>query len=96
MATNGNNGPARVGGPTPNVATSNHGACGGCGQPVTQRENSSDGVVKVFDDATQDYTVWHPECRRLALGAQAGSLLPNPPRKRWRATTTNGQPPAAS
>ena len=95
MATNGNTGPMRVGGPSPNVATSNHGPCGGCGQPVLEREYSDDGVVKVFDEATHDYTVWHPECARLARGAQEGSVLPNPPRKRWRATTTNGQPPAA-
>jgi hypothetical protein len=77
----------RVGGPSPNVGTSNHGPCGGCGQPVVQREYSDDGVVKLFDDVTQDYAPWHPECARLARGAQAGSLLPNPPRKRWRATT---------
>jgi hypothetical protein len=86
MAGNGNTGPMRVGGPSPNIATSKHGPCGGCGQPVMQREFSGDGVVKLFDDVRQDYAPWHPACARLARGAQAGSLLPNPPRKRWRAT----------
>lgn len=78
MAVNGNTGHARVGGPSPNIATSNHGPCGGCGQPVVQREYSGDGVVKLFDEVTQDYAPWHPECARLARGAQVGSLLPNP------------------
>ena len=72
-------------------ATSNHGPCAGCGQPVLQREYSGDGVVKLFDDAKQDYAPWHPECGRLARGAQAGSLLPTPPRTRWRAAPTNGR-----
>ena len=67
MAGNGDIGPLRVGGPSPNVATSDHGPCGGCGQPVLQREHSSDGVVKRFDDAT------HQHCLLVAALAAAFS-----------------------
>jgi hypothetical protein len=95
MDTTGNNGRTRVGGPSPNIATTNHGPCGGCGQAVLQREYSDDGVVKLFDEVAQDYAPWHPQqCARLARGVQAGSVLPTPPRTRWRATTTNAEPPA--
>lgn len=91
MDGNGNGGAPRVGGPSLSVKTSHHGACGGCGQPVTQREFSGDGLVQVFDDVSRTYTPWHPECRRTARGAAHGSLLPTPPRRRWRAT--DDQPP---
>jgi hypothetical protein len=86
MDLNGNGGAPRVGGPSVNVATSSHGACGGCGQPVTQRENSPDGVMQVFDNSSRTYRPYHPECRRVERGAQHGSVLPVPPRRRWRAT----------
>ena len=91
---NGNGGAPRIGGPSLSVKTSNHGPCGGCGQPVMQREFSEDGVVLVFDEIARAHVPYHPECRRTEKGAAHGSLLRAPPPGRWRAT--DDLPPRAA
>jgi hypothetical protein len=66
-----------------------HGPCVGCGREVVLEPDplnqSAEGVVKAFDNATYRYVTWHRSCLDAQRAGETGVLLPEPPRRRRRA-----------